>query len=123
MTVYTQEVQVPKKAEKLLSNAQNMLDKAVFGKFAFIKHDKSYQPWEDGGIGQVHLLSRAKASWGALAINLIQEPDTWKDIWWEELEKTYGVLADKDLIKGTCGFKKFLENKTSTEVQKQALRT
>ena len=100
-----------------------MLDKAVFGKFAFIKHDKSYQPWEDGGIGQVHLLSRARASWGALAINLIQEPDTWKDIWWEELQKTYGVLADKDLIKGTCGFKKFLENKTSTEVQKQALRT
>ena len=37
---------------------------------------------------------------------LLGEADIWKRIWWGELRATYGELADEDLIKGTCGFKK-----------------
>ena len=113
---YTQEVQVPTNAEALLAVAQRKMDYAALGSYPFITYERAYQPWEDGGIGQVHLESRAKASWGSLAIELLKTPDTWKGMWWNELRKVYGDLADKDLIEGTCGFKKFKLTYDCTEL-------
>lgn len=118
---YTQEVQVPASAEALLTKTQRILDRAVMGKYPFITHEMMYQPWEDGGLGHVHMWTRAKASWGALAIQLIKDRDSWKDIWWETIEKVYGKLTDAELIRGTCSFKKNKMNSSSTELQRRAL--
>jgi hypothetical protein len=125
--LYQSKIQVPANADQEIEKTQSVFDRALFGEpgnsgtFYFVNRETAYQHPRDGGLGHVHLRSKLRAEWGALALSLAGQHAAWKDIWIEEMEEVYGSLATADLTRTTCSFELFRGSGRGSEVQRRAL--
>ena len=123
---YCDGIQVPPEGGAILEKTQKALDEVVFGEHGkawhFIARDAARQERGNGGLDQVDVKARAEAEWASHVTAMLGETDSWKEMWWTELRKIYGPLADKQLLKSTCAFHLMQQSDSATEVQKQGLR-
>ena len=119
---YTMQIQVPRDAEEEIEKTQKVLNRALFGKYPFITGELACQDLEDGGYRHIDVMARLQAEWAALAAAIGSGRDApWKAMWWEELRKKYGRLAEAGLERSTCAFHLMQENLEASEVQRRAM--
>ena len=123
---YKASVQVSTDADAIIWKTQQVLNECVLGKAGegrteAITNELSYQKREDGGLGHIHLATRHRAEWAALAGTLHDKEEPWRAIWWERLREIYGPLAEPGLEASTCSFKKCKEMTEASEQQRRAM--
>ena len=117
---YQAAIQVPKKADWKIEQTQQTLDRAVFGKWAFISRKTAYQPEEDGGYGHVDLKRRLQAEWANHVAALVDGEDAWMRLWKTQLSEEYGGIDATKLLNSTCSFRLMAKRTASTELQRRA---
>lgn len=89
---YQAAIQVPTNAEWEIERTQQEMDKAVFGKWAFISRRTAHQAKEDGGYGHMHLRKRLQAEWANHVAAMIDGEDSWMILWKHQLSEEYGGI-------------------------------
>ena len=117
---YQAAIQVPAKAEWEIERTQQEMDRAVFGKRAFISRKTAHQAKEDGGYGHMHLKKRLQAEWANHVAAMIDGEDSWMTLWKHQLSEEYGGIDAVKLLNSTCAFRLMAKRTQSSEVQRRA---
>ena len=96
------------------------MDKAVFGKWAFISRKTAHQAKEDGGYGHMHLKKRLQAEWANHVAAMIDGEDSWMTLWKHQLSEEYGGIDAEKLLNSTCAFRLMAKRTQGSEVQRRA---
>ena len=123
---YKAAVQVATNADAILWRTQQTLNDCVLGgtkgeRTEAITNELAYQSRKEGGLGHIHLMSRMKAEWASLVGTLHDNREPWRILWWERLKEIYGPLAEPDLERSTCAFKKCVDMGDASELQRRAM--
>ena len=117
---YQAAIQVPAKAEWEIERTQQEMDKAVFGKWAFISRRTAHQAKEDGGYGHMNLKKRLQAEWANHVAAMIDGKDSWMILWKRQLSDEYGGIDAVKMLNSTCAFRLMAKREQGSEVQRRA---
>ena len=105
--VHTFRIQAPYENARDLTfrDLQSTLDTLVFGGYTNVAVATAQQDIRDAGTGHINIREWMKAEWAQLARQLTDtEPAQWKNIWWYNIRRAYGRLAEADLLLTTCTY-------------------